>query len=127
MNETMLKIKKRAKHIKQEVFVLVEANKHPKVPLYVKLLSILIIAYTFSPIDLIPDFIPVLGYLDEIILVPLAISLVLKLIPDDVLEECREIVRRSEKVKKKNWTAGIIIILIWIAVLYWITSFFLNK
>ncbi|MGG3889744.1 YkvA family protein [Metabacillus fastidiosus] len=124
MNETMAKIKQKAKQIKRDIFMLVEANKHPRVPWYVKLLSILIVAYTFSPIDLIPDFIPVLGYLDEIILVPLAISLVLKLIPSDVLEEIREIVRKSDNVKKKNWTAGMIIVLIWIAVLYWIASLF---
>ncbi|MGG3798392.1 YkvA family protein [Metabacillus fastidiosus] len=124
MNETLAKIKQKAKQIKRDVFMLVEANKHPRVPWYVKLLSILIVAYTFSPIDLIPDFIPLLGYLDEIILVPLAISFVLKLIPSDVLEEIREIVRKSENVKQKNWTAGMIIILIWIAVLYWIASLF---
>jgi uncharacterized membrane protein YkvA (DUF1232 family) len=104
--------------------VLVEANKHPKVPFYVKLLSILIIAYAFSPVDLIPDFIPILGYLDDIILIPFAIKFVLKLIPKDVLEECREKVRESENVKKKNWTAAIVIILLWIAVLYWVFKVF---
>ncbi|MCT9852224.1 DUF1232 domain-containing protein [Priestia megaterium] len=124
MGEALTKLKEQAKKLKQEIFVLVEANKHPKVPFYVKLLSILIIAYAFSPVDLIPDFVPVLGYLDDIILIPFAIKFVLKLIPKDVLDECREKVRESENVKKKNWTAGIIIILLWIAVLYWIFKLF---
>lgn len=124
MGETIAKIKARSKKIKHDFFVLVEAYKHPKTPIYVKLLSIIIVAYAFSPIDLIPDFIPVLGYLDDIILIPLGITLVLKLIPQDVLQECREIVENSEKVKKKNWIAGTIIILLWIGVLFWIVSLF---
>ncbi|WP_026567373.1 YkvA family protein [Bacillus sp. UNC41MFS5] len=124
MGETIAKLKARAKKIKQDIFVLVEAYKHPKTPLYVKLLSIIIVAYAFSPIDLIPDFIPLLGYLDDIILIPLGISLALKLIPKDVLQECREIVENSERVKKKNWIAGTFIILLWIGVLFWIVSLF---
>jgi len=124
MGETITKLKARAKKIKQDIFVLVEAYKHPKTPLYVKLLSIIIVAYAFSPIDLIPDFIPLLGYLDDIILIPLGISLVLKLIPKNVLQECREIVENSERVKKKNWIAGTFIILLWISVLFWIVSLF---
>lgn len=124
MGETIAKLKARAKKIKKDIFVLVEAYKHPKTPLYVKLLSIIIVAYAFSPIDLIPDFIPLLGYLDDIILIPLGISLVLKLIPKNVLHECREIVENSERVKKKNWIAGTFIILLWIGVLFWIVSLF---
>lgn len=81
-------------------------------------------AYTFSPIDLIPDFIPVLGYLDDIILIPLGFSLVLKLIPKDILEECRENARNAKRIKQKNWVAGVIIILIWIVILIWIYKIF---
>jgi uncharacterized membrane protein YkvA (DUF1232 family) len=124
MGEVVTKLKSKAKKIKQDIFVLVAAYKHPKTPFYVKLLSIIIVAYAFSPIDLIPDFIPVLGYLDDIILIPLGITLVLKLIPKDVLQECREITEKSEKVKRKNWVAGTIIILLWIAALSWIISLF---
>jgi uncharacterized membrane protein YkvA (DUF1232 family) len=126
MGEAIAKLKTRAKKIKQDVLVLVEAYKHPRTPFIVKLLSIIIVAYAFSPIDLIPDFIPVLGYLDDVILVPLGISLVLKLIPKDVLQECRDIVEKSEKVKKKNWIAGSVIILVWVGVFSWIVSLFLN-
>jgi len=126
MGKTIAKLKSKAKKIKQDIFVLVEAYKHPKTPLFVKLLSIIIVAYAFSPIDLIPDFIPILGYLDDIILIPLGIILVLKLIPDDVLKECRENAEKAEKAKKKNWVVGTIIILLWVAVLFWIFTLFFN-
>lgn len=119
MGEAIKKLKESARQIKQELFVLIEAYKHPRVPIYVKLIAILVIGYALSPIDLIPDFIPVLGYLDDIILVPLGISLVLKLIPSHILEESREKVKNSEKVKKKNWFAGFIIICIWISFALW--------
>ena len=124
MGEAVTKLKSKAKKLKQDIFVLVEAYKHPRTPFYVKMLSIIIVAYAFSPIDLVPDFIPVLGYLDDIILIPLGITLVLKLIPKNVLQECRKIAEKSEKVKKKNWVAGIIIILLWVVFLAWITSLF---
>ncbi|MFF2753744.1 YkvA family protein [Psychrobacillus sp. NPDC058041] len=117
-------IKAHAKKIKQDIFVLVEAYKHPKLPLYIKLISILVVAYAFSPIDLIPDFIPVLGYLDDIILIPLAITIILKLIPDQILLECRLLAEESEKVKKNNWIAGTIIIFLWIICIYWGYSLF---
>ncbi|WP_430309063.1 YkvA family protein [Rummeliibacillus pycnus] len=124
MSNIITSIKTKAKRIKKDIFVLVEVYKHPKTPLYIKLLSIIVVGYAFSPIDLIPDFIPVLGYLDDIILVPLGILLVLKLIPKDVLQECREIVAKSENVKKKNWVAGTVIILLWIGILFWAISLF---
>ena len=97
MGETLSNLKTKAKSIKRDIFILVEAYKHPNTPLYVKLLALIIVAYAFSPIDLIPDFIPILGYLDDIILIPLGIMLVLKLIPKNVLQECRE---NAEKIRK---------------------------
>ncbi len=124
MGETPAKLKTKAKKIKQDLFILVEAYKHPNTPLYVKLLAIIIVAYAFSPIDLIPDFIPVLGYLDDIILIPLGITLVLKLIPKDVIQECSEVAEKSSMLKKKNWVAGTIIILLWVGMFSWIISIF---
>ncbi|MDC3418313.1 YkvA family protein [Aquibacillus salsiterrae] len=125
MEKALTSLKSKARKVKQDIFVLVEAYKHPKTPLFVKLLSIIIVAYAFSPIDLIPDFIPILGYLDDVILIPIAITFIIKLIPTDVLEECRDLVRNSPKEKKKNWIAGSIIILVWVAVLYWVVSLFI--
>ncbi|WP_071458646.1 YkvA family protein [Bacillus massilinigeriensis] len=126
MGKAMADLKSKAAKVKQDIFVLLEAYKHPRTPIVVKILSIMIVAYAFSPVDLIPDFIPVLGYLDDIILIPIGITLVLKLIPKDVLRECRELVEKSDKVKKKNWVAGTIIILLWILVLYWIATLFIK-
>lgn len=112
------RLKAYAKKIKQEIFVLVEAYKHPELPLYIKLLSLVIVAYAFSPIDLIPDFIPILGYLDDLILIPFAISIVLKLIPNNILNDCRNLAEKAEKVKRNNWFAGIVIISLWISFIY---------
>ena len=125
MGETLTNLKTRAKSIKKDIFILVEAYKYPDTPLYVKLLALIIVAYAFSPIDLIPDFIPILGYLDDIILIPMGIVLVLKLIPKDVLQECRVNAEKTEKAKKKNWIAGTIIILLWVGVLFSVISLFL--
>ena len=79
-----------AEFVTRELYALYLACKDPRVPWYAKLLAVGVAAYAFSPIDLIPDFIPVLGYLDDLILVPLGIYLVLKLIPDEVMSECRQ-------------------------------------
>jgi uncharacterized membrane protein YkvA (DUF1232 family) len=105
----------RARLLKRETFVLYLVCRHPRVPWYVKFLAILVVGYALSPIDLIPDFIPVLGYLDDMILIPLGIMLVIRLVPADVLAECRT---KSEKIVGKVTKAGKIaagvIIAIWI-------------
>ena len=99
------------------------AYKHPRTPWYAKALAALIIGYALSPIDLIPDFIPVIGYLDDFILVPLGIALLIKIIPRDILEECRA-KAQSDLLNResKNWIAAIIIVLIWLLTLYLILS-----
>src|SRR5262245_53822529 len=78
-----------ARRLKAETMMLWFCCKHPDTPLAAKLLATLVVAYALSPIDLIPDFIPVLGYLDDVILVPLGIYLTLKLVPQHVVDECR--------------------------------------
>ena len=107
-------LKQRARSLKADALALYFAARHPATPWYAKLVAFLIVAYAFSPIDLIPDFVPILGYLDEVILLPLGIALTLKLIPDDVMRECRE--RAASMLKKPvNWLAGAVIVLIWLA------------
>lgn len=117
------KVKNKAREIKQNVFVLFLAYKDPRVPWYAKLFAALVVAYAFSPIDLIPDFIPILGYLDDLIIVPLGITLALKMIPQPVIAECRD---RAEEIRKqgkqKNWVTGALFILIWIIIVVWIGS-----
>jgi uncharacterized membrane protein YkvA (DUF1232 family) len=110
-------LKDRAKRLKSEIFALYLAYKRPDVPWYAKLFSILVVGYALSPIDLIPDFIPVLGYLDDLILIPLGITLAIKMIPPKVMEECREQARETYKGgKPENWISGVVIIFIWIFV-----------
>ncbi|MGG3467056.1 DUF1232 domain-containing protein [Neobacillus pocheonensis] len=85
------------------------------------MVAICVVAYAFSPIDLIPDFIPVLGYLDDLIIVPLGISLALKLIPSYIIDENRE---KAEDIRKngkpKNWFVAVLFILIWILLAIWV-------
>ena len=111
-------LKEKAHQLKQQTFVLYLAYRSPRTPWYAKVFGALVVAYAFSPIDLIPDFVPVLGYLDDLILVPLGISIALKMIPEDVLVEAREKAEHEfVDGKPKNWYAGAIIILIWVIVL----------
>lgn len=94
--------KQKAKIIKKELYALYLAYKDPRVPWYARVTAIIVVGYAFSPIDLIPDFIPVLGYLDDLILIPLGIALVIKMVPADVLNECREKAgRKLPKVSPK--------------------------
>jgi uncharacterized membrane protein YkvA (DUF1232 family) len=109
------KWQRQAARLKQEVYALALACKDPRVPWYAKLLALGIVAYALSPIDLIPDFIPVLGYLDDLILVPLGIYFLLKLIPPDVLADCRERARLAATTKTPaRWLAAVVIITVWI-------------
>ena len=81
--------KQRARRLKREVFVLYLAYKDPRTPWYARIVVAAVVAYALSPIDLIPDFIPILGYLDDLILLPLGVYLALRLIPENVLSENR--------------------------------------
>ena len=115
----------RAHLLKREVYALYFAARDPRVPWYVKALAACIVGYAFSPIDLIPDPIPVLGYLDDLVLIPLGVLAVRALIPEHVMAECR--VRASELVAKpRNGVAAGIIAAIWLllAVLagYWLLA-----
>ncbi len=102
------------RQMKQETFAIYLASKDPRVAWYAKLLAVCVVAYLFSPIDLIPDFIPIIGYLDDLILVPLGIWLVLKMIPPEVLQECREKAQIvTDKNKPTNWIAAGVILAIW--------------
>ena len=94
-------------------------------PWYAKALAAFVVGYAFSPIDLIPDFIPILGYLDDLVLIPLGVTAVRALIPETVLAECRERADRLEG-KPRNWVAAVIIVAIWLglaaAAIYWLAS-----
>ncbi len=115
------KIKRWAKKVKRQIYVLYLSYKDSRVPWYAKLFTACVVAYAFSPIDLIPDFIPILGYLDDLIIVPLGITIALKMIPKEVILECES---RAEEMMKnskpKNWVVGSLIILFWSIIILWI-------
>lgn len=107
--------KRQAKELKIQVYAVYLAYKDPRVPLYARIFAACVVGYAFSPIDLIPDPIPVLGYLDDLVIVPLGIALAVKMIPADVLAECQEKSRQvMEQGKPVNKAAAVIIIAIWI-------------
>lgn len=109
--------KERVRHLKGETFALYLAARHPDTPWYAKALVAGVVAYAFSPIDLIPDFVPVLGLLDDLILVPLGIALAIRMIPPAVMADCR--IRAQAKMageKPASRAAAFVIIGIWVLV-----------
>lgn len=116
-------MRKYIQKIKSDLNALRIALRENLVPWHVKLLIVITIAYAFSPVDLIPDFIPILGLLDDLIILPLMIFLIVKLIPDETIERCRQQAESEKFETKKNWVAGAVIILVWLAALaglwYW--------
>ena len=107
--------KQRARQLKVETYAIYLAYKDPRTPWYARIFAACVVGYAFSPIDLIPDPIPVLGYLDDLILVPLGVALALKMIPQTVLAECREKAEAAmSQGKPTNWAAAAAIIAIWL-------------
>jgi uncharacterized membrane protein YkvA (DUF1232 family) len=108
-------LRARVRHLKNETFALSLAARHPKTPWYAKVFIAGVVAYAISPIDLIPDFVPVLGYLDDLVLVPLGIAVAIRMIPPHVLAECRE---RAHDVDLGVGSAGriaaVVVIGIWL-------------
>jgi uncharacterized membrane protein YkvA (DUF1232 family) len=118
--------KEKAKSLKNEIYALYLAYRDPRVPWYAKALIAAIVGYALCPLDLIPDFIPVLGYVDDIILIPAGITLAMKMIPQDVLEECRERAQSEVFGKRSHWVAAVLIALIWLLAIYVTTKVFLG-
>jgi uncharacterized membrane protein YkvA (DUF1232 family) len=108
-------LRQQARALKAETLALYLAVRDPRVPWYAKVTAAVVVAYALSPIDLIPDFVPILGYLDDLILIPLGIALVLRMIPAQVMEDCRERARvELTGSRPVSRTAAGAIILIWI-------------
>jgi len=109
------KLKRHAHDLKAETFALYLAARDPRTPWYAKLIVAGIVAYAFSPIDLIPDFVPVFGYLDDLILIPMGIALAIKLVPDSVLAECRtRALETMQDGKARSRDAGAVIVVVWL-------------
>lgn len=110
-----LRLRGWARSIRRDAMALYLAGRDPRVPRLAKLAAAVVAAYALSPIDLIPDFIPVLGYLDEVILLPIAIALVIRLIPQELMVEFRKEADRRARRPASRWAAAAIV-LIWVAV-----------
>jgi len=108
------KLKARARALKTEAYAIYLAARDPRTPWYAKALIFFVVAHTFSPIDLIPDFIPILGYLDDLIITPGGIWLAVRLIPPEVLKEARATAATREVDRRVGVIGATLIILVWI-------------
>ena len=118
---TRQRLKAWAEQLKADTYALYLASTDPRVPWYAKLLVGVIVAYALSPIDLIPDFIPVIGYLDDLLIVPAGIALAARLIPGDVLEEHRAAARvRLASGHPPSRLGAILVVAVWIALAVWL-------
>jgi uncharacterized membrane protein YkvA (DUF1232 family) len=118
-----------ARRLKRDVVMLWFARRHPDTPLLAKALCIFAAAYALSPIDLVPDFIPVLGYLDEALLLPALIWLAVRLLPGHVIDECRmqaQAWMEKEKSRPASYAGAAVIVAIWLGMLYWAASSYLG-
>ncbi len=122
-------LKSRARALKNEAFAVYLAAKDPRTPWYAKAVAFVTIAYAFSPIDLIPDFIPILGYLDDLIIIPAGIALAVRLIPAEVLAEARGKVATSGLERSVGHVGAGLIIFMWIVILIGVVALikFLSK
>ncbi|MDR2932763.1 MAG: DUF1232 domain-containing protein [Oscillospiraceae bacterium] len=114
-----MNLKERAKKLKTDIPAVFLALKRTETPLRAKILAGITVGYALSPIDLIPDFIPVLGYLDDIILLPALVALTVKLIPPEVIEDCRKDAETLwESGKPRKWYYAVPIVLLWLLIIF---------
>jgi uncharacterized membrane protein YkvA (DUF1232 family) len=122
--EALERWKNGARELRRDIYTLYYAYKDPRVPWHAKVLAAVVVAYAASPIDLIPDFVPIFGYLDDLVIVPLGIVLALRAVPKEVLAECRAKAQTANNQGTlKNWFTAFIIVAIWIFVAILIVRF----
>ena len=118
----LAKTKVWARDVKRDVVAVYFAARDPQTPLLARALAVLVAGYALSPIDLIPDFIPVVGYIDDLILVPLGLLLVLKLLPPEVLAESRAKASVA-RARPKSYATAAVVVCLWVlcsvAIIYW--------
>jgi len=119
------RLKTWARRMKRDTLALYLARRHPRVPWLAKVMAMVTAAYALSPIDLIPDFIPVLGYLDELIILPLFIYATIRFIPPDIMVELRaQADHHLSENRPRSMTGAVVIILIWLSIaalaVYWL-------
>jgi uncharacterized membrane protein YkvA (DUF1232 family) len=107
--------KQRAQSLKAETYTLYLAYRHPRTPWYARVFAALVVGYVFSPIDPIPDFIPGVGLLDEMVVVPIGVIIVVKMVPADVFAECREKARAvMEGDRPVSRVAAVVVVCVWL-------------
>ena len=107
-----------AQNLKNETHALYLAYRDPRTPWYAKAWAVIVVAYALSPIDLIPDFIPILGYLDDLVLIPAGIGLALKMIPVEVMDDARNKAQQEPSPGSHlNWIAAVAISVVWLIVI----------
>lgn len=106
--------RERARALKTEVHALYLAYRDPRTPWYAKVFAAGVVAYAFSPLDLIPDPIPVLGQLDDLVLVPLGIALALRMIPPAVMADCRARAGEAARARPTSWVAAAAVVALWL-------------
>ena len=123
-----MNLKERAKKLKTDIPAVFIALRKKETPLAAKIIAGITIGYALSPIDIIPDFIPVLGLLDDLIILPALISITIKLIPENIFKECRtESENLWENGKPKKWYYAVPIIIFWMIIIFWIVLTFLKQ
>lgn len=114
----LARLKTRARQLKAETYAVYLACRDPRTPWYARALAVAVVAYAFSPVDLVPDFVPVLGYLDDLVLVPLGIALTIRMIPPEVMAVARiKAATDLAEDRPTNWVAGAIVIGMWVLVI----------
>lgn len=118
-----MNIKERAKKLKTDIPAIFLALKDEETPIAAKIIAAITVAYALSPIDLIPDFIPILGYLDDVILLPALVALTIRLIPKEIMERSRKLAEGLWKNgKPKKWYYAVPIVLIWLLIIWLIVK-----
>jgi uncharacterized membrane protein YkvA (DUF1232 family) len=121
------RLKERAVKLKEELYAIYLAARDKRTPWYAKAMTAITIGYTLSPLDIIPDFIPVIGFFDELLIVPGLILLTMKMIPPLVLKEHKERIEREGCPRlKPNWIFTVVIMLLWLAAVLFVTNLFVK-
>ncbi|MDF2947551.1 MAG: hypothetical protein K0S51_2230 [Bacillales bacterium] len=115
-----------AKMLKEKILLLYYSIKDPRLNILVKLFSMIIVGYALSPVDLIPDFIPVLGILDDLVILPIGIYLSLKMIPEEIITTAKVKLSNSSEKLPKSWKSGLIILIIWTFILVLSANYIVN-
>ena len=130
MTSLWQKLRKWARDLKRQLMTLWFCRNHPETPLVAKVSAIVVVAYALSPIDLIPDFIPIIGYLDDVIIVPIGTYITLRLMPEKVVIESRakaEAWFTSNQGRPKNYFMAFVFVCMWITAAYWMWEWFVER